>query len=607
MTKPLPGWSDLDGDDADLCSALCDPERLRTLERSGLGARPDPEMDFYAAWVCRALSVPGAAVSLVRDDAQVMPGAAGLGAPLDTDRSVPLSHSLCQWVIAAARPLVIPDTLADPQMRENLAVSVLGMRAYAGIPLFDRAGRVLGSLCAVDHTPRTWSPDELETLTDIARACATELRLRLSEHDAVRDDVRRDRVEAGQRRAHDRSLTLLAASQAFVDTVTVDDVRAQVVELLNSTLGPSHLDVAILDGDEAPTAAAEERPGVWGPGMPAAEVVERRRILHYPDRAALDRAHPGRSGAALRALGLQSVVVVPLPTSDRMVGAVLLGWTAADAIESTDLLTIATIAGYAGHALGRARFLSHRTGVAHEMQKAMLTELPRHADLPMAARYVPGDSRETVGGDWYDAAPLVDPARPDDEVLLLSVGDIVGHSLPAVTVMGQVRCMLRQAAADHPGGPPSLILEAVEAADEQFDIGAAGTAVVAQLRRGPDTRWSITWTNAGHPAPILLRPDGTTLLLDEHDTLFGFRLTAPGERADHTIDLPPGTLLFFYTDGLVERRDSDVDTGTRRLIELLTALRDREPQDIVDTVVDTLDLDRHDDDAVAFAVRIPAG
>lgn len=606
MSKQLPTWPRLDGDDVELCAALHDPERLQALERSGLGAQPDPGMDFYASWVCRALGVPGAAVSLIRNDVQVMPGAAGLPAPLNTDRSVPLPASLCRWVIAAAQPMVIPDTAADDRTRDSFAVSDLGTGAYAGIPLFDREGHVLGALCATDHTPREWAPNDLDTLTNIARACATELQLRLADHDASREEYRRDRSEAGQQRAYDRSQTLLAASQTFIDTVTVSDVRARVTELLGSAVDPAHLDVAILDSNDQPSDAAQDQPGLWGPGMPGSEVIEHRRILHYPDRVAFDRAHPGPTGAAVRALGLQSVVVVPLPTTDRMVGAVMLGWTVPYAVEPTDLLTIATIAGYAGHALGRARLLSHRTSVAHEMQSAMLTELPKRDDLPMAARYLPADTRETVGGDWYDAALLLDPAHPDDEVLLVSVGDIVGHALPAVTVMGQVRCMLRQAASDHPGGPPSLIFDSFETANQQFDLGAGGTALLAQLRRSPDSGWSMIWTNAGHPPPVLLGPDGSIRLLDAHDVLFGFRLIRPGERADHRVDIPAGSLLFFYTDGLIERRDSDIDAGIERLVRLLDAVRDREPEDVVDTVVDTLAPDGHDDDVVAFAIRVPA-
>jgi serine phosphatase RsbU (regulator of sigma subunit) len=271
-------------------------------------------------------------------------------------------------------------------------------------------------------------------------------------------------------------------------------------------------------------------------------------------------------------------------------------------VAPADLLTIATIASYAGQALGRARVLHHRTSVAHELQNAMLTTLPKVDGLAMAARYEPADTRENVGGDWFDAAPIQDPAWPEDEVLALSVGDIIGHTLHAATIMGQVRSMLRQSAWDHPGGPPSLILRAFETANLGLDLTAAGTAVVAHLRRDGTGEWRMVWTNAGHPPPVLLLPDGSTELLTEHDALFGFALTSEAARSDHARRLPPGSTVFLYTDGLVERRHSDLDAGTDALLDLLDRLRDHDPQDIVDTTVTTLAAEAQDD-VVAFAIR----
>ncbi|MBP2369689.1 GAF domain-containing SpoIIE family protein phosphatase [Pseudonocardia parietis] len=583
------------------------PERLRALERAGLGAEPDAELEFFADWLRRALGAGGAAVSLVQGDRLVVPGAAGLPEPVASTRSAALANSPCRHVVETAEPVIVPDTRDDPRWAG--APAGPGGAAYIGMPLTDRAGNVLGSLCALDGAPRRWSNAEIETMTGIARACSTELRLRLAEHDAGREVNRRDEFEAGQQRAFDRSQTLLTASQAFTDTVTVVDVHTQITDLLTAALAPAHLDVAILDGRDRlrpweRTSAVPGPAAVFSTGSPAALVLEQHRILHYPDRAAFDHAHPGGAGDQLRELGLHCVVVAPLPSDDRIVGAVVLGWPVPDAIEPADLLTITTLAGYAGQALGRAHRLLHRTGVAREMQEAMLATLPTVADLPMAARYAPADSRESVGGDWYEAAELTDPAHPDEDVLLLSVGDIIGHSLRAVTLMGQTRSMLRQAASDHAGGPPSVILESFEAADAAFGLGAAGTAIIAELRRSPERVWSMTWTNAGHPPPILLGPDGTGELLDAHDVLFGFGLAGPGERVDHRREIPPGSVLFLYTDGLVERRDSDIDAGTGRLLRLLESVHDHTPQDIVDTVVDTLARDARDD-VVAFAVRIP--
>ena len=270
-------------------------------------------------------------------------------------------------------------------------------------------------------------------------------------------------------------------------------------------------------------------------------------------------------------------MAVPLVHVGGPLGALALGWDAPRRLEPVELLTITTLAGYTAQALDRARRLQHRDSAAHLLQQAMLTTLPDEPGLTMYARYQPADSREDVGGDWYDAVPLPDPGRPDGRLLAVSVGDVIGHALDAATVMGQVRSMLRQAAWDHPGEPPSHTLRAFELAADGIGLPAMGTALLAHLYCGADQRWAMTWTNAGHPPPILLPPDGEARLLDGHDLLFGFPGLAASPRRDHHHDLEPGSTLFLYTDGLVERRGSDLDEGTDRLLRLLTENRDLRP------------------------------
>jgi GAF domain-containing protein len=625
MSEVRPGGT---GDDGSAGAAdggsLCSPARLRALERAGLGPEPDPDMEFYAGWIRRALDVPVALVSLVQADQQVFPGMSGLPEPWATKRSTPLSHSFCRHVVITAQPLVIADTRAHPLGRDNLAVPELGVAAYAGVPLTDEAGNVLGSLCAIDTEPRTWTAEELETLLDVARACSTDLRLRLARFDASQEGDRRDEFEQAQRRAYERSQTLLLASQAFTDTRTMEDVRARIGDLLTVELNPAYVGVVLLDergrlrrldpGAGEPMSAATRGARrdasltqvlPLDAPLPSVVAIRERRIVHHLERDDFDRRYPAQTQAVLRDLGLHSVVAVPLPGGGEPIGAVVLGWSVPHAVEPADLLTIAAIAGYAGQALDRARVLYHRISVAHELQNAMLTTLPRIDGLPMAARYEPADARENVGGDWFDAAPLFDAEHPDEQILAVSVGDIVGHTLHAATIMGQVRSMLRQSAWDHPGGPPSLILGAFETASLGLGLTAAGTTVVAHLRRDRARRWTMTWTNAGHPPPILLLPEGGTELLSEHDALFGFALTSSLERRDHRRDIAPGTTLFLYTDGLVERRDSDLDAGTDALLAVLDEVRDRPPQEIVDVAVTRLAADSPDD-VVAFAIRFPA-
>jgi hypothetical protein len=414
----------------------------------------------------------------------------------------------------------------------------------------------------------------------------------------------------------DHTRELLTASQAFTDTVTVDDVRRRVAELVSTALRPSYVGLSLLDADRRlrrmrdsrdPRGVEDTAPWLTydlRAALPTATAVRLRRVVAYEDRASFDADHPAAVRRLIRDLGLHAVVAVPLMHEGGALGALALGWGAPHRLEPADLLTITTVAGYAAQALDRARRLQQRDSAAHQLQQAMLTTLPDVPGLLMSARYQPADSREYVGGDWYDAVPVPDPDRPGDRLLAVSVGDVIGHALEAATVMGQARSMLRQAAWDHPGEAPSHTLAAFEHAADGLGLQAMGTALLAHLRRGDDRRWSVTWTNAGHPPPILLAPDGGTTLLDGHDILFGFPGLSDAPRRDHHCSLDPGSTLFLYTDGLVERRGMDLDEGTDRLVQLLVKNRELAPADLVDAAVGTLAADSPDD-VIAFAIHFP--
>jgi hypothetical protein len=429
-------------------------------------------------------------------------------------------------------------------------------------------------------------------------------------------DVAPTVAQQGDRTAAPDTRALLAASQAFTDTVTVEDVRRRVGELVTTALRPSYVGLSLLGRDgrmhrmpDSRLPRGVEDTGPWltydiRTVIPTATAVRQRRMIAYGDRAAYDADHPEAGRRLIRDLDLHAIVAVPLMLGDVPLGALALGWDAPRRLDAPDLLTITTVAGYAAQALARARRLHQRDSVAHQLQKAMLTTLPLVSGLVMSARYQAADSREDVGGDWYDAVPVPDPERPDGRILAVSVGDVIGHALDAATVMGQVRSMLRQAAWDHPGEPPSHTLDAFERAAEGVGLSAKGTALLAHLRCDGAGRWAMTWTNAGHPPPILLDPDGGAALLEGHDILFGFPGLTDTPRRDLHCDLAPGSTLFLYTDGLVEHRGSDLDEGTARLIALLAKNRALAPPELVDMAVDTLAADSPDD-VVAFAVHFP--
>jgi diguanylate cyclase (GGDEF)-like protein len=171
-----------------------------------LDGGPEPVLDSFARIASRVADVPVALVSVVSDDRAYFAGLCGLPQSLADARQAPLSHSVCQHVVANGAPLVLDDARADPVLCSNLAIVELGVVAYAGFPIVSPTGHVLGSVCAIDDVPRAWEVATLEALADIAVLVGNELERR----DLVRSlaiDARTDVLTGmANRRAWDQEL-----------------------------------------------------------------------------------------------------------------------------------------------------------------------------------------------------------------------------------------------------------------------------------------------------------------------------------------------------------------------------------------------------------------
>jgi serine phosphatase RsbU (regulator of sigma subunit) len=208
----------------------------------------------------------------------------------------------------------------------------------------------------------------------------------------------------------------------------------------------------------------------------------------------------------------------------------------------------------------------------------MLTTLPRPADLELAARYRTATGDDQVGGDWYDAVVLPSGATT------LVIGDVVGHDIGAAARMGQLRNMLRAFAWDR-GERPAAAVARLDRSVRDLQPDTLATLLVATVepRSGSPTR-GVRWTNAGHPPPALLLPDGSTRMLEgAPDLLLG--VEAETVRHNYGAELPEGTTLLFYTDGLVETRDTDLDRRFEELLCVLGALAGLPLEQLLDEVL----------------------
>jgi serine phosphatase RsbU (regulator of sigma subunit) len=237
--------------------------------------------------------------------------------------------------------------------------------------------------------------------------------------------------------------------------------------------------------------------------------------------------------------------------------------------------------------------------LSDRLQQALLTPPPEPDHLQVAVRYRPAAHEAQVGGDWYDAF-----LQPDGATVLV-IGDVVGHDSRAAAAMGQLRGLLRALAYDNEE-PPSATLSRTEHVARGLAVSTMATVVLARIERHPDVPVAGTrvlrWSNAGHLPPVLLAPDGTTTLLETRpDMVLGIDPDAP--RADHTAELADGHTLLLVTDGLVERRDSDLDAGLAALQEALRDLGGTPLEELCDTLLARMLPEPGADDVAIVAVR----
>ncbi len=230
--------------------------------------------------------------------------------------------------------------------------------------------------------------------------------------------------------------------------------------------------------------------------------------------------------------------------------------------------------------------------VALALQEAML-HAPDLAQHPhdVTVRYLPATGSLNVCGDWYDVVDI-----PPDR-LALAVGDVIGHGLQAAAVMGMLRSAL--SAATRALERPAQALEVLGLYARSIE-DALGTTAVQTLA---DTRSRlITYSNAGHPPPLLLHPDGDCELLDQAtDPPLGAR-PQHVPRPQASMPYRPGDTLVLYTDGLIERRGEDIDAGLGRLTDVLSECGRLGTEQLADTVLARLGVSSGGRDDIALIV-----
>ncbi|MEU8775600.1 SpoIIE family protein phosphatase [Streptomyces sp. NPDC048606] len=494
--------------------------------------------------------------------------------------------------------------------------------AFAGVPLIGSAGEPLGVLAVMDPSPRGWSEEDVRDLSDLAAACSAQMRMRSRSHvGRLAREAAEEAASAAEGEAHraqkllSRSELLLRAAEDLADTSGLDDVRQRVGDLVSGDLKPACIDLVLLRRDSLHHVRGplhDEWPDVpesfdRGSRWPAAKAVRENRmvVVDAPPVVDASRERELLATPAFAALDLATAVCLPLRGTHDVLGALVLGWDAPYDVGVEERAVLTTLAGYTAQAVERALHLDERVTAARQLQRAMLTDLPEAPGLEMAALYRPAARDDMVGGDWYDAYPLPGAVNGEaSEGLALTVGDITGHDMRAAALMGQVRSMLRQADHDHPGTGPEDALTALEGACRRLDLPASGTVVHAHVLPTGGGHWLLKWSNAGHPAPLLVTADGFVESLTQHDVLLHPGLP-PVRRTCADRSLAPGSLLLLYTDGLVEERGEDIEDNIDRLTRLLaTTPPGVRLHVLLRSLLDEVGPREAQDDIVLFAIRV---
>ncbi|MGX1565784.1 SpoIIE family protein phosphatase [Streptomyces sp. NPDC055506] len=419
-----------------------------------------------------------------------------------------------------------------------------------------------------------------------------------------------------------RRLELLSEASARIGTTL--DVRRTAEELAETAV-PRLADFvtidlpdAVLRGEESADPLADLRrtvlhgvreglpftpPGKridFGPTSPQLRCLNSGEAVLEPDlKAAAGWLAQDPEHTARLLAHVHSLIAVPL-----LARGVLLGiasfYRAGSSFGDDDCSLAQELATRAALSIDNARRYTHERTMVLALQRRLLPHgLPDQDAVEVAHRYLPAES--DVGGDWYDVIPL-SGARVG-----LLVGDVVGHGMLSAATMGRLRTAARSfAELDFPPDEVLVHLDNLVGRLDREDPDGQGAGVIGATCLyavyDPASQRCLM-ARAGHPPPALVHPDGTVTY---PDLPAGPPLGLGGLPFDAVeVDLPEGSQLVLYTDGLIEDRNRDVDVVLEQL-RMALAHPERAPEDTCQAVLDTVAPAHPHDDIALLVARVHA-
>ncbi|MCW2698965.1 MAG: putative sensor protein [Blastococcus sp.] len=430
------------------------------------------------------------------------------------------------------------------------------------------------------------------------------------------DVTERRRMQEHAERSAQRLAVLAKVSAELAGTLDARTAAAQLPRLVVPALADFAIvtvvqpdgrprDIGSWHCDPTSRSLLERYAAVRLDAMPAVSPVARALLSGEPVREPAARVAemlpPGEARELLTVLGAETAVVLPLRGRGRILGLLSVYYRTGTPVLEENLATAQDVADRAGLALDNGRLYRAQQQLAEGLQRSLLTEPPEPDHAEIAVRYLPAAEAARVGGDWYDAF-----LQPGGSTMLV-IGDVVGHDTAAAAAMGQLRGLLRGIATYSDAGPAE-VLRGLDASMATLQTKTLATAAVARFEQTLDERdrgvTRMRWANAGHLPPLVINPDGSVAELASWrgDLLLG---VDPGaQRRESVVTLDRGATVLLYTDGLIERRDDDLDAGMVRLRDALLELAGRPLEEMLDELLERLVHGRPEDDVALVAVRL---
>jgi serine phosphatase RsbU (regulator of sigma subunit)/anti-sigma regulatory factor (Ser/Thr protein kinase) len=572
-------------------------ERMRRLQRVtaalSQAATPADVSETCLEHAMAAVGADGGIVGFVRPTSEQVELTAARGYTddeLERWHMLPLAAQLplCASIASGEPVWALADDARDRFATGDLHPSKSDHRGWVALPLNVGTG-VRGAFQLAFVEPHELSEEDREWLQALASQCA--------------QAFDRSRLLDEERRLRRRSERLHSMTAALSVSVTQLDVASVAVSEIIAAVDASAGALAVV-ADERRQLATVTASGYddgearrWldvaaDASTPANRAIKRRVQILYETVGEMAAEFP-ETVEALVDTGHESFLFVPLVVGGKANGVLVTSWAERTTLTDEERSFVQTLASQAAQALERARHFESERTIAETLQRSVLpASLPTVDGVQLAARYLPGTEEVDVGGDWFDAISL-----PNGRLGLV-VGDVVGKGVQSAATMAQLRNALRAFALDQM--KPSSTMTRLNRLADGVSESAFATVVYAVIDL--DAR-VCRFTSAGHPPPLAVYPDGRAEYLEGGRGLpLG---TAPETTyAQDVVELPVGTTLILYTDGLIERRDQTIDDGLRQLhAAALTGPRD--PERLVDHILHTLvGAGERRDDIAILAVRV---